>query len=76
MQPVDVYLTYCAIKAHFGEGDYDFHKFGGKSKVSIGSFYKRSDRSFFVRLSKNIRSIVISKTFLLQTLSGQTEKVG
>ena len=35
MEPVDVYLMYCAIKAHFGESDYDFHKFGGKSNVCV-----------------------------------------
>ena len=51
MQPIDVYLLYCAMKAHFGEGDYDFHRFGGKSKVSRDSFYKRNDRYFFARLS-------------------------
>ena len=50
MQPIDVYLLYCAMKAHFGEGDYDFHRFGGKSKVSRDSFYKRNDRYFFARL--------------------------
>ena len=50
MQPIDVYLMYCAIKAHFGEGDYDFHRFGGKSKVTRNSFYKRNDRYFFARL--------------------------
>ena len=65
MEPVNVYLTYCAIKAHFGEGDYDFHKFGGKSKVSRGSFYKRSDRSFFVRLSKKYTEYSDIKNFLV-----------
>ena len=55
MQPVDVYLMYCAMKAHFGKGDYDFHKFGGKSKVSRDSFYKRNDRLFFVLVSKKYK---------------------
>ncbi len=51
MQPIEVYLMYCAMKAHFGKGDYDFHRFGVKSKVSRDSFYKRNDRYFFARLS-------------------------
>ena len=45
MQPIDVYLTYCAMKAHFGTGGYDFSKYDGKSKVSRESFWKRNDRS-------------------------------
>ena len=72
MEPVNVYLTYCAIKAHFGEGDYDFHKFGGKSKVSRGSFYKRSDRSFFVRLSKKYTEYSDIKNFLVANLQNRT----
>ena len=24
MQPIDAYLMYCAMKAHFDKGDYDF----------------------------------------------------
>ena len=46
MQPIDVYLTYCALKAHFGKGNYDFSKYEGKSKVSKDSFWKRKDRIF------------------------------
>tara|TARA_R100001594_G_scaffold45849_1_gene78796 strand:- start:3137 stop:3733 length:597 start_codon:yes stop_codon:yes gene_type:complete len=52
MEPIDVYLMYCAMKAHFSKGEYDFVKYGGKSKVSRDSFWKRSDRSFFAKLSR------------------------
>ena len=31
-QSIDIYLTYCAMKAHFGKGDYDFVKFNGKTR--------------------------------------------
>ena len=55
MQPIDVYLMYCAIKAHFGESNYDFHQFSGKTKVSRDSFYKRNDRLFFVRVSRKYK---------------------
>ena len=34
MQPIDAYLMYCAMKAHFDKSDYDFIKYNGKSKVS------------------------------------------
>ena len=48
MQAVDVYLMYCALKAHF-QGDYDYHKFGGKTKTKRASYYKRKDRFFFAK---------------------------
>ena len=47
---------YCAMKAHFDKGDYDFIKYGGKSKVSRDSFYKRNDRIFFVKLTRKYKS--------------------
>ena len=52
MQPIDVYLMYCAMKTHFTREDYDYHKYGGKTKVKRDSFYKRKDRYFFARISK------------------------
>ena len=48
MQAVDVYLMYCALKAHF-QSDYDYHKFGGKTKTKRESYYKRKDRFFFAK---------------------------
>ena len=52
MQPIDTYLLYCALKAHFGDTDYDFFKYEGKTRIKRDSFYKRKDRIFFVKLSK------------------------
>ena len=46
-QSIDIYLTYCAMKAHFGKGDYDFvssmvrqrylENHSGKEKTEYGS---------------------------------------
>ena len=52
MEPIDVYLMYCAMKAHFSKNNYNFHKYGGKTKVSRDSFWKRKDKYFFVKLAK------------------------
>ena len=52
MEPIDAYLMYCAMKAHFSKNNYDFHKYGGKTKVSRDSFWKRNDKYFFVKLAK------------------------
>ena len=55
MQAVDVYLMYCALKAHFGKGDYDFVKYGGKSSATKDSFWKRTDRLFFVKTQRKYK---------------------
>jgi len=56
MEPIDVYLMYCAMKAHFGKSDYDFVTYRGKTRIKRDTFYKRKDRSFFVRLSRKYKT--------------------
>ena len=56
IEPIDVYLMYCAMKAHFGKGDYDFINYKGKTKIKRESFYKRKDRYFFVRLARKYKT--------------------
>ena len=65
MQPIDAYLMYCAMKAHFDKSDYDFVKYNGKSKVSRDSFYKRNDRIFFVKLTKKYKNKQDIQDYLL-----------
>ena len=64
MEPIDVYIMYCAMKAHFSRKDYDFYKYGGKTKVSRDSFYKRKDRHFFVKLSKKYKTEIEIETII------------
>ena len=47
---------YCAMKAHFGKGNYDFVEYRGKTRIKRETFYKRKDRHFFVRLSRNYKT--------------------
>ena len=56
MEPIDVYLMYCAMKAHFGRGNYDFVTYKGKTRIKRDTFYKRKDRSFFVKLSRKYKT--------------------
>jgi hypothetical protein len=56
MDAADVFLMYCAIKAHFSRDKYDYHKFGGKTKTKRDSFYKRKDRFFFARLARKYKT--------------------
>lgn len=52
VQPFDVYKSYLGLKNHFTKKTYDYHKYCGKSRASIQSFYKRKDRFFFEKLSR------------------------
>ena len=65
MEPIDVYLMYCAMKAHFGKNDYDFITYNGKSRVSRNSFYKRKDRYFFVKLSRKYKEYDDIKNYMV-----------
>ena len=56
MEPIDVYLMYCAMKAHFGKSDYDFVTYKGKTRIKRDTFYRRKDRSFFVRVSRKYKT--------------------
>jgi len=51
-----VYLMYCAMKAHFGKSDYDFVTYRGKTRIKRDTFYKRKDRSFFVKLARKYKT--------------------
>jgi len=44
------------MKAHFGKSDYDFVTYKGKTRIKRETFYKRKDRSFFVRLSHKYKT--------------------
>lgn len=52
MTDFETYKTYLAFKNHFTKKDYDYFKYCGRSRASINSFYKRKDRYFFERLSR------------------------
>tara|TARA_B100000965_G_scaffold394328_1_gene406345 strand:- start:1325 stop:1927 length:603 start_codon:yes stop_codon:yes gene_type:complete len=50
--PFDAYKSYLGLKNHFTREKYDYHRYGGKSRASLESFYKRRDRYFFEKLSR------------------------
>lgn len=52
MTPFEVYKKYLSLKNHFTKDKYDYHKFCGRSKCSIESFYRRSDRYFFEKTAR------------------------
>jgi len=52
LNPLECYRTYIAIKNHFTQKKYDFHKYNGHVKASLQSFYKRKDRFWFEKMSR------------------------
>jgi len=52
VDPFSCYKTYLGLKNHFTKEKYDYHRYGGKSKVKLETFYKRKDRFFFEKLSR------------------------
>ena len=53
MMPFDAYKCYLSLKNHFTKEKYDYHKYCGKTRASIQSFYKRRDRFWFEKLTRN-----------------------
>ncbi len=50
--PFDAYREYLALKNHFTKDSYDYHKYCGKSRATVQSFYKRKDRFWFERIAR------------------------
>lgn len=51
--PFDAYRQYLSLKNHFTKDKYDYHKYCGKSRATVQSFYKRKDRFWFEKLARN-----------------------
>ena len=52
MMPFDAYKQYLSLKNHFTKERYDYHKYCGKSRATVQSFYKRKDRFWFEKVSR------------------------
>ncbi len=52
MNPFECYKIYLSIKNHFTKDTYDYHKYCGKNRATIQSFYKRKDRFWFEKISR------------------------
>ena len=64
VKPFDTYKIYLSLKNHFTQQNYDYHKYCGKSRASLDSFYKRKDRFFFEKLSRQKKDDEILDFFL------------
>ena len=53
MKPFEAYQLYVALKNHFTQKTYDFHKYQGKTKVTYDHYQKRKDKYYFQKLAKH-----------------------
>ena len=64
MTSFDAYKTYLSLKNHFSKPKYDYFKYAGKSRASVESFNKRSDKYWFERLSRQKDDEEVKNFFL------------
>lgn len=64
MMPVDAYRCYLSLKNHFTKDSYDYHKYCGKSRATVQSFYKRKDRFWFERVARQKSDQEVVEFFL------------
>ena len=69
MMPFDTYKCYLSLKNHFTKDKYDYHKYCGKSRATVQSFYKRKDRFWFEKLSRNKTDKEIEEFFISNFVS-------
>lgn len=62
--PLDAYRCYLSMKNHFTKDKYDYHKYCGKSRASVESFYKRKDRFWFEKLARNKKDKEVEEFFI------------
>lgn len=67
--PHEAYKQYIALKNHFSKDSYDYFKYSGKANSSLESFYKRKDRLFFEKLSRQKKDNEIVEFFVSNFIS-------
>ena len=67
--PVDAYRQYLALKNHFTKDSYDYHKYCGKSRATVQSFYKRKDRFWFEKVARQKSDQEIIEFFVANFVS-------
>ena len=71
MMPFDCYKTYIAMKSHFTKDSYDYQRYGNRfPRMKVTSFYKRKDRFFFEKMSRDFPDKEIEEFFIANFISG------
>ena len=62
--PADAYRCYLALKNHLTKDHYDYIKYRGKTRASNEAFYKRKDRFWFEKFSRQKNDKEIEEFFV------------
>jgi hypothetical protein len=76
MIPLDVYRTYLSVRNHFTNDNYNFFKFGGKTKASSSAFEKRRDRYIFDKVSKDYKDDEVALLFVSNFIAKEKFWIG
>jgi len=69
MMPFDCYKTYIALKNHFTKDSYDYLKYAVITRASLDSFYKRRDRFWFEKVSRQKTDKEVEEFFIANFIS-------
>jgi len=64
MMPFDAYRCYLSLKNHFTKDHYDYIKYRGKTRATVQTFYKRKDRFWFEKLSRQKNDKEVEEFFV------------
>ena len=67
--PYNAYREYLALKNHFVKDTYDYFKYNKKVRATIQSFYKRKDRMWFEKVSRQKSDQEITDFFVANFVS-------
>lgn len=68
MTPYESFVMYSALKLHFNQEKFDYHRYNGKVKINKESFEKRKDKYDFVKLVRKYSDDQIENFFVANFL--------
>jgi hypothetical protein len=74
MTPYEVFGIYHSLKLHFTQESFDFHKYNGKSKISLDAFDKRKDKWHFAKLARKFNDREDCIFFIVANLLDDNQK--
>jgi len=69
MMPYDAYKMYLALKNHFTKDSYDYYKYCKKTRANLQSFYKRKDRFWFEKVTRQKTEQEVEDFFVANFIS-------
>lgn len=69
LEPYQAYTTYLSLKNHFTDKKYNYFTYNGKVKANLQSFYKRKDRFYFEKMSRQKKNEEIINFFVSNFVS-------